>query len=308
MPLMAGGEACKAGDQCTSGFCTDGRCCAVKACGSCEACTGPGGTCAKLTTGTDPDSCNGVCTAGGCKKPTGQTCGNAGECVSGFCADGRCCNRACNGACEACNLAGMAGTCGPSDLTKDPANCGTCGVRCSNNHVAPVCTASKCSGACQSGWGDCNANKTTDGCETNLGNNPLHCGACGRACAGTRCVSGTCEKLQFTWTFAGPPATPFCALFNELADPHFWGDNNLCTQRDFGLQFSSAGPLAGMVCIQIIEGSDPHTWTDNFLCGPVDYGLKWSSAGSIAGMRCTQVHEPSEPPEHTWTDNFLCAP
>ena len=309
MALGVAGAACAAGDQCATGFCVDGRCCGQKACSACEACTGSNGTCAKLTSGTDPDSCAGTCAPGGCKKPGGQACSAPSECLSGFCATGRCCDRACNAPCESCNLSGKAGTCGPIDMTGDPNNCGACKARCSASHVAPMCTAGKCSGACQSGWGDCNANKATDGCETNLNGDALNCGACGTKCPGTRCLSGACEKITFTWVFAGfPPAGQTCISLNEPADPHFWGDNQLCTQRDFGLQWSSAGPIAGMVCTKIEEPSDPHTWTDNFLCAPVDYGLRWSFASPIVGMRCTLINEPSEPALHAWTDNYLCAP
>ena len=304
--LGMGGEACAAGDQCATGFCVDKRCCAQKACGACESCTGAGGTCAKLTTGTDPDACGGVCTAGGCKKTLGQACGGNGECATGFCANGRCCNRACSAACESCNLPGSVGTCSAIDLTVDENNCGGCGTRCSRNHVTALCTAGKCVGACQGGFADCNGNKATDGCEIQIANDENNCGGCGTRCPGTTCQSGTCEKIEFTWSFVGPVAGKTCVLVDEPADPNFWVDNYLCTDRDFGFRFSSAGALPGLVCTAITEPSDPHTWTDNFLCAPADYGLQWSFVGPIAGMRCTLVNEPSDP--NAWSDNYLCAP
>ena len=311
LPLGQLGAACAAGDQCAGGFCVDGRCCAQRSCGSCESCTGANGTCARVTRGTDPDTCTGaaVCTDAGCKKQNGQSCGGASECVSGFCATGRCCNRACNAACESCNLSGMAGTCGTIDFSADPANCGACRARCSTNHVAAMCTAGKCTGACQNGFGDCNGNKSADGCETNLGSDATSCGACGTKCPGTRCLGGSCEKIQLTWVYAGmPPAGLHCISMNEPSDPHFWGDNQLCTQRDFGLRFSIAGVLPNMACISVNEPSDPDAWSDNYLCSPVDYGLRWSFAGPVADMRCTKIEEPSEPALEAWTDNYLCAP
>src|SRR4029434_11014303 len=45
------------------------------------------------------------------KKANGNTCGAAAECQSGFCVDGYCCNSACGGGCNACNLSGAEGTC-----------------------------------------------------------------------------------------------------------------------------------------------------------------------------------------------------
>lgn len=43
----------------------------------------------------------------------GTSCTASNQCSLGFCADGVCCNSACSGQCEACNLAGHAGTCSP---------------------------------------------------------------------------------------------------------------------------------------------------------------------------------------------------
>ncbi|MBI2395589.1 MAG: hypothetical protein HYV09_38845 [Deltaproteobacteria bacterium] len=47
------------------------------------------------------------------EQPMGSACVADGECTSAHCVDGRCCDKACNGACEACNLAGKLGTCSP---------------------------------------------------------------------------------------------------------------------------------------------------------------------------------------------------
>jgi hypothetical protein len=43
----------------------------------------------------------------------GGACAKATDCASGFCVDGVCCNTACTGQCEACDVAGSAGTCSP---------------------------------------------------------------------------------------------------------------------------------------------------------------------------------------------------
>jgi hypothetical protein len=60
----------------------------------------PGGHCAGGVTGTCvPDKSNG------------SVCTDASECASGFCADGVCCNTACDGADEECDLPGQSGTC-----------------------------------------------------------------------------------------------------------------------------------------------------------------------------------------------------
>src|SRR5688572_19850398 len=69
--------------------------------------------------------------------PNGNACTAGGECTSGFCADGVCCNSPCIGACVACNLSGSAGTCLP--ITNGTA-CSD-GNRCSSGDV---CQAGTC--------------------------------------------------------------------------------------------------------------------------------------------------------------------
>jgi hypothetical protein len=47
------------------------------------------------------------------KGTPGVACTSNNQCLSTFCVDGVCCNDDCTGQCEACNLAGKAGTCLP---------------------------------------------------------------------------------------------------------------------------------------------------------------------------------------------------
>src|SRR5262249_7109380 len=56
---------------------------------------------------------NEFCSAGQCvqKQPTGASCPSASACASGVCVDGFCCNNACNGQCQACDVAGKEGIC-----------------------------------------------------------------------------------------------------------------------------------------------------------------------------------------------------
>lgn len=307
--LRENGAVCDQGDQCASSQCVDGHCCTAAACGVCGACTGPGGTCQMVTSAPDPDSCAGdqSCGADGqCHKTNGQDCQANGDCLSGFCIAGRCCNSACSGPCESCALPAAVGTCQPIPLASDVKNCGRCGNPCSDNHITPVCDQGTCGGRCQPGFGDCNADPGKDGCETNTAVDPKNCGACANPCPGTSCIDGACEKIQFEWSAAGVIPGKICVPIGEVADPFTWDDNFLCTQRDFGLRWSSGGIIPDMVCTQWLEPSDPHTWNDNYLCAPVDLGLRWSSLGPIPGLRCTPINEPADP--HTWADNYLCAP
>jgi hypothetical protein len=120
------GSACSTADECLSGYCADGVCCALGCDGPCRACDAPGsvGTCTMHPSGGDPDgdcqtdeTCDG---AGSCLLLDGASCQIADDCLSGFCADGVCCATECAGLCEACNLVGVEGTCTPHPAGADP--------------------------------------------------------------------------------------------------------------------------------------------------------------------------------------------
>lgn len=117
---------------------------------------------------------------------------------------------------------------------------------------------------------------------------------------------GASTAPLITWSYAGKINGKHCVQINEPSDPHTWGDNYLCTEKNLGIRWSFAGQISGMRCTQIHETSDPHTWGDNYLCVPTTSELHfaWSSAGAIAGQNCIKINEPADP--HTWDDNFLC--
>ncbi len=110
MLFTAAGQSCTTGDDCGSGTCRNGVCCATVCTGGCNMCARGSGACI-----SDPKICTGNTTcgaAGVCKLNDGQACLSASACLSGHCVDGYCCNTACSGGCERCNA--RRGTCTPS--------------------------------------------------------------------------------------------------------------------------------------------------------------------------------------------------
>jgi hypothetical protein len=85
------------------------------------------------------------------KKARGATCAKASECTSGFCADGLCCDKACNGACEACDVLASEGVCTALDGVADKhGKCGTgpCADLCKSGACAYKPSTVACGAAC----------------------------------------------------------------------------------------------------------------------------------------------------------------
>jgi len=123
-------------------------------------------------------ACNQVCQAVGNSTPF---C-NFGACVfyckSGY---GDCDKEAANG-CEV-------------DVFNDVANCGACGHVCSSVHGTAACAGGNCSILCEPNFDNCD-NDITDGCETDLQNDVLHCGSCSNACTPPDGASATCVQSK----------------------------------------------------------------------------------------------------------------
>lgn len=137
---------------------------------------------------------------GDCRHALGAPCTSNDECESGHCRDGVCCDSACTGECEACDLPGIEGTCTVIDLDTDVENCGVCGRACSTQNIEVECRGGKCDGECREGFLDCDGNKTKNGCEIDVRTDPAHCGACFNACEYPACEDGECP---LEWGFPG---------------------------------------------------------------------------------------------------------
>ncbi|HEY2899879.1 MAG TPA: HYR domain-containing protein [Polyangia bacterium] len=130
---------------------------------------------------------------------TGQACGAAADCTSGFCVDGVCCASACGGGdpndCQACSVAAGAasdGTCGPRASGKVcRALVGACDVAEVCNGTATACPAdgfAPSSTVCRSSAGICDVAESCSG-------SSAACPADGFASSSTICRSsaGACD-------------------------------------------------------------------------------------------------------------------
>jgi hypothetical protein len=192
--------------------------------GSCAACTsGAGGTGGGADAGTCPSPhtmCGTACAdlqtderfCGNCQ----TTCAAGDICQAGACVTG---NGGAGGGSGAGGSGGAAGAgetgggpgtggtggaggctagltdCGGTcvDTQTSPGECGACGTPCSSDNVTPACSAGSCTGACTTGFDDCNRDKRSDGCEKALGTD-TDCSACGDACAAQKtCLGGQCQ-------------------------------------------------------------------------------------------------------------------
>lgn len=201
------GVMCTQATGCLSGYCVDGFCCNNVCDQLCKACSGAltGGTtgiCSNISNGTDPanecpnGSCsgNGTCTGGAGIKVLGASCTNAGECQSGFCADGICCSEGCTGTCKVC--AGL-GVCGNvANNTQDPNASTPCtgAYRCDGAGVCKGLNSVPCTMDAQCFSGYC-----TDG-----------------FCCNTRCSDSLCRSCASTLNAA---ADGTCSFTKAGTDP-----------------------------------------------------------------------------------------
>jgi len=250
---LAKGGACTRGRQCATGACVDGVCCDSACSGSCDVCSvalgaTANGTCTVLPKTASPAECapgrcsgtsaacstgcsvdtdcaagasGGFCSSGVCvlMRKKGESCDRTAQCASGLtCADGVCCNEACDGACKACSAldkesGDKSGECGPAKAGTNPrskcvksaaSTCGASGLCGATGSCAIYAAGTPCgptgTTSCD---GDTVKGQTCDG----LGTCALDTG--GTACSPARCLDGACKTSCATDTDCA--ADGYCA-------------------------------------------------------------------------------------------------
>ena len=201
------GQPCNTAENCGSHECWDNVCCDRKCDGPCRICDAAG-ICRDHPVNNDPEDgcgsyqCNGTgacftactsqencktsthyCDGQHCqrKKPNGNVCEYAQECLSGFCTDGICCQSQCSGPCVGCQAPD--GNCTSRPENTDPENgcglyqCGGSGLCRTDCTVQEHCKPD--GGYCEGG--QCLPKKLKgQGCANN------------HECASGHCVDGVC--------------------------------------------------------------------------------------------------------------------
>lgn len=204
----------------------------------------------------------------------GKPCTAGGECGTGFCTDGYCCELACKGVCQSCGLAGKEGTCwqvknAPDpDTCADPMSCGPTGV-CKKGNGAPCSTMADCSSAlCQDGV-CCDKACTTPclSCKT---------GTCTPVMDGDdpECMGGKCDAMGVCKKPDGLPCTSAVDCTSG-----FCADGVCCNEACTGVCRSCKAPAAG-ICTNVPAGMDP----DNDCAAGCNTATCTTSTGSCDGM------------------------
>jgi hypothetical protein len=298
------GQVCAGSGECFHPNCVDGVCC-NNGCGTtCQACNiaGSVGTCSNIPSGqTDTfpanacsgnNACNGGNGAGACKKILAQPCAGNAECLSTTCADGVCCNGACNAACRSCNVAGSVGTCinltsgtdnVPANICVAPNTCDAMGNCKKVNGQGCGGNAECASGTCLDGFccgsascADCQACTGPNGTCVNLGlgvqdNVPANTCTGNNACDGM----GAC-KLKNGQVCAAEAvcASGICA-------------DGVCCNNACALTCQACNIVNSIgTCTNITSGTDADTCTGTSTCNASSQCKKNNGQGCAAGADC----------------------
>jgi RHS repeat-associated protein len=169
----------------------------------------------------------------------GIACTTGTQCASGFCVNGVCCDSACNGQCQACNVTGAVGTCSPkpNNPACNDANACTSGETCQSNGTCGggttvTCTAGPCQdvGACVPATGCPAPTNKPNGATCSDANactsgETCNAGACGGGtavtCTAAQCrIAGTCDPMTGCPTAGNQPNGAPC------------DDGDACTTND----------------------------------------------------------------------------
>jgi hypothetical protein len=217
------------------------------------------------------------CSGGQCVPQIGlgNLCSTPANCASGFCVDGVCCNAACNGTCQTCELPGQVGVCSNVAYNTDPDNecagnqvCNGAGV-CKKPTADPCVSNNECvTGQCEDGVccnqdcpGDC-AVCNQSGAVGTCTSVPM--GQTGTCMANSACNSaGQCKLLngQVCGQIPSNCLSGLCPIESGLDVCCDTACNGTCQS----CQAAKTGGTDG-VCGNILDGIDPENECSGGAC------------------------------------------
>ncbi len=293
IPTRPNGTTCTKNGECTTDHCIDGYCCDTGCTDACKACDTPTalGTCSAIVDGAPPagkvcspgircvagacsTGCSGqadcatsfFCDAGTCaaRRAKGDNCADARACISALCVDGICCDRACSGQCEACDVAGAAGTCSPVFGAPHGAR-----AACAGTGSGTVCGPS-CNGVDPT---QCNPAPVTTPCAINACNAGVETHA--NLCDG----AGSCRDVPKSCGVYACSASACRTTCTSKADcaPGHWCNNGICEGAiDLGAPCTSGSSCSTDLC------------TDGVCCAVATCGAGGTCAGPTKKGTCTK--------------------
>ncbi|GMV15696.1 MAG: hypothetical protein AMXMBFR56_39200 [Polyangiaceae bacterium] len=193
-----------------------------------------------------------------------------------------------------------------TDTSTSLGSCGGCGKYCLPTTTGlPSCVNGVCVVTCAPGWGDCDG-VPGNGCEEPLQVSPIHCGACGNACANSPCIKGACladAGAGDAAADAGGDASP-----SDGAAPDSGSSDSGGADAGFGLDPSCVKP--GSVVVQC----NPVTTVGCQAGAACDLAYNGTSAGFVCfpegpkleGQSCNNATGPWCKPTMNCDDDNLC--
>jgi hypothetical protein len=111
-----------------------------------------------------------------------------------------------------------------------------------------TCDSGVCNGTCTAGYGDCDTNKLSNGCETDLQSDANHCGSCTSRCKYRSCMAGAC-----TATTSGNNAISVGPTTTKLSKNMLWTYRISITPS--GAATTTLLQALGMVVV--VDGANP---------------------------------------------------
>jgi hypothetical protein len=222
--VACGTASCSAGVATPAATCDGHGACATPKPVTCAPDPCDGSACGQCSD-SRPCASGFQCTGGKCmpKLDNGAQCQNDGQCKSGQCADGICCNRACGGACEACNVSGKVGTCSFLTGTVCRATTGACDVAETCDGQSSACPSDRRQSSgfvCRSSTGPCDQAEACDGASVACPPDALQpAGTACRAASGLCDVTDTCNGTSAVCPDVKKPEGTSCRAGSCSNDP-----------------------------------------------------------------------------------------